>query len=109
MSANDLQRLHDALGGLKLDQMSLSLDALCQQAAKEEWTYSTFLARLLDEELSAREQRRLAVTTKMARFPFHKTLEQFDFAFQPSVDKRRLQELAGLRFVCALPASVRDV
>jgi DNA replication protein DnaC len=59
------------------------------------------LARLLDEELSAREQRRLSVTTKMAHFPFHKTLEQFDFAFQPSVEKRRLQELASLRFVAS--------
>ena len=35
----------------------------------------------------------------MARFPFHKTLEQFDFAFQPSVEKRRIQELSSLRFV----------
>ncbi len=96
---NDVQALHDALGGLKLDQMALSLDALCQQAAREEWTYAAFLARLLDEELSSREQRRLSVTTKMAHFPFHKTLEQFDFAFQPSVEKRRLQELASLRFV----------
>jgi DNA replication protein DnaC len=99
--SNDLHTLHDTLGGLKLDQMALRLDALCQQAAKEEWTYSAFLARLLDEELSAREQRRLSVTTKMARFPFHKTLEPFDFAFQPRVEKRRLQELASLRFVAS--------
>lgn len=99
MKPNDLHALHDALHKLKLDQMALSLDALCQQAAKESWTYSVFLARLLDEELSGRQQRRLAVTTKMAHFPFHKTLEQFDFAFQPSVEKRRLQELASLRFV----------
>jgi DNA replication protein DnaC len=101
MKSHDLHALHEALGVLKLDQIALSLDALCQQAAKEEWTYSTFLARLLDEELSAREQRRLSVTTKMAHFPFHKTLEQFDFAFQPSVEKRRLQELASLRFVAS--------
>ena len=99
MKPNDLHALHDVLHKLKLDQMALSLDALCQQAAKESWTYSVFLARLLDEELSGRQQRRLAVTTKMAHFPFHKTLEQFDFAFQPSVEKRRLQELASLRFV----------
>lgn len=101
MKSHDLHALHEALGVLKLDQIALSLDALCQQAAKEEWTYSTFLARLLDEELSAREQRRLSVTTKMAHFPFHKTLEQFDFGFQPSVEKRRLQELASLRFVAS--------
>lgn len=101
MKPNELQSLHDALGVLKLDQMALSLDALCQQAAKEEWTYSAFLTRLLDEELSVRQQRRLSMTTKMARFPFYKTLEQFDFAFQPSVEKRRLQELASLRFVAS--------
>jgi len=101
MKSHDLHALHEVLGVLKLDQVALSLDALCQQAAKEEWTYSTFLARLLDEELSAREQRRLSVTTKMAHFPFHKTLEQFDFGFQPSVEKRRLQELASLRFVAS--------
>ena len=35
----------------------------------------------------------------MARFPLHKTLEQFDLAFQPRVEKRRIQELASLRFV----------
>ena len=43
--SNDLHTLHDTLGGLKLDQRALRLDALCQQAAKEEWTYSAFLAR----------------------------------------------------------------
>ena len=99
MNANEFDHLYEALGRLKLDYMALSLDVFCQQAAKEEWSYSTFLGHLLDEELSAREQRRRSVTTKMARFPFHKTLEQFDFSFQPSVDKRRVQELASLRFV----------
>jgi DNA replication protein DnaC len=53
------------------------------------------LAHWLREELTAREARRLSVATQMARVPFHKTLEQFDFAFQPSVEKRRIQELAS--------------
>ena len=99
MTSSEFESIHDTLGVLKLDYMGLSLDTLCQQAAKEAWTYSAFLAQLLEAELAGREQRRLSVTTKMARFPFHKTLEQFDFTFQPSVDKRRLQELASLRFV----------
>jgi len=109
MKPNDLHALHNALSGLKLDQMALSLDALCQQAAKEEWTYSAFLARLLDEDLSGRRQRRLAITTKMAHFPFHKTLEQFDFAFQPSVEKRRLQELASLSSSRNRPQWIRQL
>ena len=95
----DSDQLRERLQNLKLDCMAENLDGLCEQAASEEWSYATFLAQLLEDELAAREQRRLAVTTKMARFPFHKTLEQFDFAFQPSVEKRRIQELASLRFV----------
>lgn len=91
----DADQLRETLQSLKLDCIADNLDALCDQAAKEEWTYATFLGQLLDEELAAREQRRLAVSTKMAHLPFYKTLEQFDFAFQPSVEKRRLQELAS--------------
>jgi DNA replication protein DnaC len=92
-------QLRETLQSLKLDSMADNLDALCAQAAKEAWSYATFLAQLLAEEVATRDHRRLAVTTKMARFPFHKTLEQFDFAFQPSVEKRRIQELSSLRFV----------
>jgi DNA replication protein DnaC len=57
------------------------------------------LGQLLAEERAARDQRRLSVSTQMARLPFHKTLEQFDFAFQPSVETRRIQDLARLRCV----------
>ncbi|HZC01534.1 MAG TPA: IS21-like element helper ATPase IstB [Gammaproteobacteria bacterium] len=94
-------QLRETLQSLKLDCMADTVEALCEQAAKETWTYATFLTHLLSEELAAREHRRLTVTTKMARLPFHKTLAQFDFAFQPSVDKRRIQELASLRFVAS--------
>jgi DNA replication protein DnaC len=95
----DADHVRQALHTLNLECMAASLDAFCEQAAKEAWSYATLLAHLLREELTAGEERRLAVATQMARFPFHKTLEQFDFAFQPSVEKRRIQELASLRFV----------
>lgn len=99
MKKTDADEVRSVLHTLKLEQMALSLDALCEQASKEQWAYSTFLAHLLDEELAAREARRLALHTKLAHLPFHKTLEQFDYSFQPSIEKRRLQELASLRFV----------
>jgi DNA replication protein DnaC len=92
---SDADHVRQALHTLKLEGMVSSLDALCEQAAKEAWSYATLLAHVLREELTAREERRLAVATTMARFPFHKTLEQFDYAFQPSVEKRRIQELAS--------------
>lgn len=99
MSETTADQVRVTLHTLTLDQMVESLEALCDQASKEQWAYLTFLARLLHEEVSARESRRLAMNTKLAHFPFQKTLEQFDFAFQPSVEKRRLQELASLRFL----------
>jgi DNA replication protein DnaC len=94
---SDADHVRQALHTLKLEGMAASLDALCEQAAKEAWSYAPVLAQLLREELTARDARRLSVATPMARFPFHKTLEQFDFAFQPSGEKRRIQELASLR------------
>ena len=57
------------------------------------------LADLLGVEVSARKERYLATKTKMAHLPFQRTLEQFDFAFQPSIDERHVRELAGLAFV----------
>lgn len=92
---SDADHVHQALHTLKLECLASSLAALCEQAAKEAWSYATLLAHLLREELTAREERRLSVATQMARFPFHNTLEQFDVAFQPSVEKRRIQDLAS--------------
>ena len=92
-------RVQDQLAKLKLDRMATVLDRLAEQAATESWPYITFVDRLLDEEATARLARSVEMRTKLARFPFLKTLEQFDFAFQPSVDERLVRERATLRFV----------
>ena len=57
------------------------------------------LAELLGAEVTARRQRYLTTKTKMAHLPFQRTLEQFDFTFQPSIDERMVKELANLAFV----------
>jgi DNA replication protein DnaC len=79
--------------------MAEQLDALAQEAAREDWTYLTFLEQLLDTEVSARYERDVAMKRKLAHFPFVKTLDEFDFAFQPSINERQVQELATVRFV----------
>jgi hypothetical protein len=58
-----------------------------------------FLDRVLDVEVSARVERDVAMKTRLARFPFVKTLEQFDFAFQPALNEAQIRELATARFV----------
>jgi DNA replication protein DnaC len=93
------ERVQNHLVRLKLTRMAEQVDALAQQAAKEEWTYLAFLEQLLDTEVSARYERDVAMKRKLAHFPFIKTLEEFEFAFQPSINERQVHELATLRFV----------
>ena len=68
-------------------------------AASKQLPYPDMLAELLGVEVAARRERYLTARTKMAHFPFQRTLEQFDFAFQPSIDERQVKELTGLAFV----------
>jgi DNA replication protein DnaC len=99
MSALSYERVQQYLTRLKLTRMAEQVDPLAEQAAKENWTYLMFLERLLDAEVSARYERDVAMKLKLAHFPFVKTLEDFDFAFQPSLNERQVQELATLRFI----------
>ena len=99
MSEITFDRVHAQLCQLKLQRMADYVDSVAQEAAKHEWTYLAFLDRLLDLEASARCERDVAMKTKLAHFPFFKTLDQFDFAFQPSVNERQIRELATMRFL----------
>lgn len=99
MTELSYERVQNHLTRLKLTRMAEQLDALAQEAAKEDWTYLTFLEQLLDTEVSARYERDVAMKRKLAHFPFVKTLDEFDFAFQPSINERQVQELATVRFV----------
>src|SRR5512143_1441321 len=92
-------RVQTHLARLKLARMAECLDALAQEAAKHDWAYLEFLDRLLDAGVSARYERDVAMKTKLAHFPFVKTLEQFDFAFQPAISERQIRELATLSFI----------
>lgn len=99
MNAPVYARVQAHLQRLKLPRMAACLDGVAEQAGKQEWTYVDFLDHLLEAEVSARSERDVAMKTKLAHFPFIKTLDQFEFAFQPSVSERQIRELATLRFI----------
>ena len=99
MSALSYDRVQQHLARLKLTRMADHVDMFAELAAKEGWTYLAFLERLLDAEVSSRYERDVAMKLKLAHFPFPKTLEEFEFAFQPSLNERQVRELATLRFV----------
>ena len=84
---------------LKLTQAQASLDRIADAAGKGQWSYIEFLGKLLGEELQARQERRLQFKQRLAHFPKAKTLDQFDFSFQPGIDERKIRELASLRFI----------
>lgn len=92
-------RVHTHLMRLKLPRMADCLDAVAQEAVRHDWTYVEFLDHLLEAEVSARYERDVAMKSKLAHFPFTKTLDQFDFAFQPAVNERQVRELATLSFI----------
>jgi len=92
-------RVHEQLLELKMKHAEKTVDQLCDQAAERQTGYSEFLSRVLDCELVRRRDQGTLMRLKLAHFPFQKTLEQFDFGFQPSIDQRQVEELATLNFV----------
>jgi len=93
------QRLQYALKALELTTMPLHLDHLAQQAALDNWSALEFLDALTQAELAGRAERDVQRKMRQARFPFHKTLDEFDFVFQPSVNERQIRDLATMRFM----------
>jgi DNA replication protein DnaC len=91
--------LTSLLDKLKLDHLEAQLDAVCEQAAQRDLDYKDFLVQALETEWQGRFQRGIEARLRLARFPWIKTLEQFEFDFQPSLDRRQVRELAGLSFV----------
>lgn len=91
--------LVNLLDRLKMDHLEAQLDAICEQAAQRGEDYKTFLAQALQTEWQGRYQRGIEARLRQARLPWIKTLDQFDFDFQPSLDRRQVRELAGLSFV----------
>src|SRR5512144_2084430 len=91
--------LENLLERLRLEHLENQLDAVCEQASQRQLNYKDFLEQAWQTEWQGRFQRGTEARLRLARFPWLKTLEQFDFDFQPSLDRRVVRELAGLSFV----------
>ena len=96
-----LEKLHDYCQRLRLYQLAAELPARLEQAAKKDLGYADFLDDLLTREVQSKQQKHLTMRVSMARFPFHKTLETFDFKFQPSIDAKAIRELATGRYIAS--------
>ncbi len=92
-------QLEGLLEKLKMDHLLPQLDSVCEQASKRDLAYKEFLAEALVVEWTGRHLRGVEGRLKQARLPMVKTIEQFDFSFQPSIDRKVIRELSGLGFV----------
>jgi DNA replication protein DnaC len=92
-------RVVEHLKRLYLGHVAERLDALLAEAARGEPTYLDFLDAILREEAGAKQRKRVAMGINIAHFPAVKTLEDFDFKAQPSVDQRLVRELATSRYI----------
>lgn len=99
MSAHLLEQVTQYCTGLRLPRAQAVLPTVLAQAERGEVTLLEALVTLLGEEATARETRRLKTTLAMSHFPSLKTLDDFDFAFAPSVDRARLKALESLDFL----------
>jgi len=99
MSGLIYERLHHNLKLLKLTTFESILDNYLEIAAKDGKSFTEILDYLVDQEIQSKEARSQALRMRIGGFPFEKRLDEFDFKFQPSLDKAVIKEIASLRFI----------
>ncbi len=86
---------------LGLPHLARTLADLTARADTEAMGYLDFLDLVLEEEQAVRDERRFRSALRLSKLPHHKTLDEYDFAFQPDLDPRKIRDLATLAFVQA--------
>jgi DNA replication protein DnaC len=99
MNAGQLERLQEQCARLRLVKSRERLEALLQEATTQEMSYADFLDRVLGEEVASKTQKNVSMRTNLARFPFVKGLDAFEFGYQPSIDKKQIHMLASCHFI----------
>ncbi len=99
MTAAQLERLQAHLQRLRLFTSRERIEAVLQDATTKELSYAEFLDQIPTEEVTAKTTKNIAMRTALARFPFVKSLDTFDFSYQPSVDRKQVQTLSLCHFL----------
>ena len=94
-----LERLEANLQRLKLTRMTEILETVAKEAEDKDHSYLSFLDHLLEEEVAVKDKRRIETAMKIAGLPAAKTIDTFDFSFQPHLDKKAVMALFDLTFL----------
>ncbi len=96
---NPMPDLIPMLKQLRLSGILDSIEARNRQAIEEKFSYMDFLAIVIQDEIARRSQKRLVSAVRRANFRNQKTLEEFDFSFNPGINRALIMELASCRFM----------
>lgn len=97
----DIERTRERLAQLGCLHAAEQLDTLLTEAVRKPVAAHDFLDQLLSAELSGRESRRVKTTLRLSSLPTGQTLANFDFAFQPAIERSRIETLATCAWVRA--------
>jgi DNA replication protein DnaC len=97
----DLDQVVEKCQVLKLVHMAECLPELVEEGARDDVTPIRFLDLVLEREIERKTERRIATSLKLSGLPVGKTLENFDWTFQPRVDRSKLEALATCQFLRA--------
>ena len=92
-------RLLSTLKQLRLSGLAASLDVRLQEAASHQLNHAEFLELILEDELLVRQERLIGRRVNAAMFRELKALDDFDWSFNPSIQKKQLFDLATCRFI----------
>ncbi|CAM5585377.1 hypothetical protein STENM327S_06377 [Streptomyces tendae] len=92
-------RIRTTAAKLGLPHLAEALNQYVQRADEAKMGYLDLLDLVLSEELAVRDDRRFRNGLRLSKLPHHKTLEDYDFSFQPDLDPRKVKDLATLSFV----------
>ncbi|MCK4499810.1 IS21-like element helper ATPase IstB [Candidatus Babeliales bacterium] len=93
------ERIQNNLQRLKLVRIGEVLDKVSENSQNKQVSYLEFLDHLLEEEVAAKETRRIRSAMQTAGLPFAKTIEEYDFLFHPQLDKKLVMNLFDLTFL----------
>jgi DNA replication protein DnaC len=92
-------QLSGQLRHLRLSGMLETLEARNRQAIDDRWSYMEFLSRILEDEVERRTQKQLHLRLRRGSLNSTKTLEGFDFSFNPNLNRQQILELAACEYV----------
>lgn len=92
-------RLRTNLGKLKLTKMAEYLPGYMDERGTDGRSAIQIMRELTDAEIRFRDERAADMNFKLSNFPYRKTLEDFDYDYQPSVDRQAISDLGSLRFI----------